>query len=72
MLNTGLKDEKWIAIEGSIYSEREYQEKSDYGRKYKVRKSVAFNVGQELASHIVSIHNAELARAKFERIMTED
>jgi hypothetical protein len=58
MLNTNLKCERWIAIEGCIYSEKEYQEKSDYGRKYKVRKSVAFNVGQEVAEHIVRLHNA--------------
>jgi hypothetical protein len=52
--------DKWVARDGSVFCETKYQVKSDFGVKYVVQDSIAFNVGQEIAEHIVRLHNAEL------------
>lgn len=50
--------ERWVVKDGSIFCERVYTVKSDYGRKYDAQDSIAFNVGDEVANHIVKLHNA--------------
>lgn len=57
-----MKRERWIAIEGCIYTEKAYRihfPQNKEGIVYN-RKSIAFNVGEELAKHIVELHNAHL------------
>lgn len=51
-----LKD-KWIARDGSIYVESLMWHKADLGNKYQVQQPVAFNVGREVAEHMVRLHN---------------
>lgn len=52
--------ERWVVKDGSIFCERVYTAKSEYGRKYDVQDSIAFNVGDEVAAHIVKLHNAHI------------
>ena len=55
--------EKWIVIQGSIFTEKAHTQKCELSiGKIKVRKSVAFNVGREAAEHIVALHNASIAK----------
>jgi hypothetical protein len=56
-------DERWIAIDGSIYTERAVPKKSEAtGKLFKEpqRESIAFNVGQKVAQHIVNVHNLSM------------
>lgn len=55
-MNDKLK-QRWIAINGSIFVDREVEVKADLGKKYKKRDSIAFNVGQDIAEYIVHQHN---------------
>lgn len=55
--------EKWVAIDGSIYTERAVPVKSEATGRMMAepqRESIAFNVGQKTATHIVKLHNAGL------------
>lgn len=54
-----LKKERWVAIDGSVFSEKEVEVKQDF-QWIKRRESVAFNVGPEMADYIVGIHNSNL------------
>lgn len=51
---------KWVAINGSVFTEQEVERTSDFGKKYKARLSIAFNIGDKLAKHIVNQHNDAL------------
>jgi len=55
------QNQRWIAINGSVFVEQEVEVKADLGKKYKKREAVAFNVGQDVAEHIVKLHNAGLS-----------
>lgn len=57
-----LLDDKWVAIDGSVFCEIKYQTKSDFGVKYFTQDAIAFNVGQKIAEHIVKLHNVELEK----------
>jgi hypothetical protein len=47
---------RWVAIDGSIFSEEVFTKKID-GVEIKARIAVAFNVGADVATHIVTMHN---------------
>lgn len=52
--------ERWIAINGSIFTERAERKMSEHsGRPIAEpqRDAIAFNVGQQVAEHIVALHN---------------
>jgi hypothetical protein len=52
--------ERWIAVDGSIYTERAVPVKSEFTGKLMAEPqhtAVAFNVGTKVASHIVNQHN---------------
>ena len=57
-----MKRERWIAVEGSIYTDKAYRMHFPDNKEAEIynRKSIAFNVGNELAQHIVELHNASL------------
>jgi hypothetical protein len=62
---SSLLNERWVAIDGSVYTERAgHKLKVEQGnagsRTLLVRKSICFNVGQAVAEHIVYLHNVEL------------
>jgi hypothetical protein len=50
--------EKWIAIGPSVFVDKEVTGKSAFGNTYKYRPAVAFNVGDDVAKHIVANHEA--------------
>ena len=56
-------EEKWVEDNGSIYTVNTVPARSDFPnqkRTIRVRVSIAFNVGKELAEHIVRVHNESL------------
>ena len=58
-----VEKERWIAWQGSIYTEKIYVINCELSSgKFKANKTVAFNVGREVAEYIVALHNAALAR----------
>jgi hypothetical protein len=54
---------RWVAIEGSIFSEEEYIKTFERVGSKRVRLSIAFNVGEEVARHIVQVHNGQTTSA---------
>ena len=50
--------EKWIAIGPSVFVERMQMGKSPAGNTYPYRVAIAFNVGNDVAQHIVESHEA--------------
>lgn len=58
-MNDKLK-ERWVARDGSIYTVKVYSFKGFGGTVYEATKSISFNVGEEVAQHIVNLHNASL------------
>ena len=55
-------NERWIAIDGSVYVELPRLKALSTVVKsiQPVRQAVAFNVGASVAEHIVSVHNESL------------
>lgn len=56
--------ERWIAIDGSVYTERAMPKKTESTGKLmetQQRDSVAFNVGPKVAAHMVKLHNESLS-----------
>jgi hypothetical protein len=53
--------ERWIVIDGSIFTEALHLVKCELSDgKLKIRKAIAFNVGRKAAEHIVALHNAAI------------
>lgn len=51
----------WVEDNGSIYTADTEDVITEFSRKtIKVRTSIAFNVGAEVARHIVELHNANI------------
>ena len=58
-------NEKWIVIDGSIFTEAEHLVKCELSdAKLKVRKSIAFNLKRGVAEYIVRMHNAAVKERK--------
>lgn len=56
-----LKERKWQAIDGSIFTADTDEVKVDFSQKVlHVRPAIAFNVGKSLAHYIVNLHNLTL------------
>ena len=54
---------EWFAKDGSVFSSQVKQKCSNdfrLGKVYKYQDAVVFNVGNEVAKHIVELHNASL------------
>jgi hypothetical protein len=58
--------ERWVAIEGSIYTEAEHEQKTAGGLTIRVRHAIAYNVGDAAAQHIVTLHNSALVRSSLQ------
>lgn len=53
--------QRWVAKNGSVFVEEPADIKFEYHKKAKpIQKAIAFNVGQEVADHIVRVHNAQI------------
>lgn len=50
---------RWKEVDGSIFTEAAYKKKLET-KVVELPLSVAFNVGREVAQHIVQKHNASL------------
>jgi gentisate 1,2-dioxygenase len=53
----------WVAINGSIFTEPTFRVKaqlSPNGKILEQQLSIAFNVGEEAARHIVDLHNSKV------------
>lgn len=53
----------WVAVNGSIFTEDEFRVKaqlSPVGKILEQQLSIAFNVGDEVAKHIVELHNSKV------------
>lgn len=61
-MSVNVLKEKWIAVSGSIFTEREFTGRGPGGNSYKFHPAVAFNVGDDVAKHIVRTHNEELTK----------
>lgn len=51
---------KWFAKDGSVFSEEVITKKSQefrLGSNFKYNEAIAFNVGNEIANHMVKLHN---------------
>jgi hypothetical protein len=58
---------RWVAVDGSIYTEEAFLKRSEFTGKNladKQRISIAFNVGDKVAKHIVDVHNGNLPTFK--------
>ena len=63
-------NERWVAIDGSVYTEEAYLRQVAAG-EVKYRPGIAFNVGQMVAEHMVQTHNAWLEQMSVE-LSTEE
>jgi hypothetical protein len=52
---------RWVALDGSIFTEDRFAVQLPF-KDAKLQLSIAFNVGREMAHHIVTLHNAALIR----------
>lgn len=58
-------DKRWVAENGNIFVDESYKKRNSdykYGEFFEARNSIAFNVGQKLAQHIVELHNKSLEK----------
>ena len=61
-MKVDVKKERWIAIDGSIFTERTFPITFESGVKHQLRVAIAFNVAR-VADHIVTFHNESLHEA---------
>lgn len=52
-----VKKMRWVADSGSVFTEEVVESKGESGVFVKARIAIAFNVGDEVARYIVSLHN---------------
>lgn len=67
MSNHDYSTEKWMVKDGSIFTIRTYDLRSDFPTNrtiYKIHGTIAFNVGEKLALRIVEDHNYCLEKFK--------
>ena len=55
-----LRKVRWVAKDGSIFTEEEFKVKLEF-KFIMTQVSVAFNVGREVAEHLVRLHNDQLS-----------
>lgn len=57
-----LLKERWVAIDGSVWTERKYPVVSNLNKNCEqtTRQAVMFNVGDDVAKHVVTLHNSTI------------
>jgi hypothetical protein len=50
---------RWVAVDGSIFTEDRFEVSLPF-KAVKLQQAIAFNVGRDMAQHIVKLHNAAL------------
>jgi hypothetical protein len=63
----GIKNEKWFAKDGSVFSvETKLKRTQDFrfAKNFACNESVMLNVGNDVAKHVVELHNAWLDEQK--------
>lgn len=68
MAKVDVTKEKWVAMSGSVFTERTFRQKPDLGVPYLARQSVMFNVGDKVANHVVKLHNASLEQRVVDQV----
>lgn len=68
MAKVDVTKEKWVAMSGSVFTERTFRQKPDLGVPYVARQSVMFNVGDKVANHVVALHNATLNKQPIDQV----
>ena len=59
-----LRKVRWVVKDGSIFTEAEYKVKLEF-KFIEIQLGVAYNLGKEVANHIVEVHNARLRISEF-------
>ena len=58
-MSVDVRKVRWVVKDGSIFTEEEFKVKLEF-KFIMTQVSVAFNVGREVAEHIVRLHNEQL------------
>ena len=58
-MSINVKKVRWVAKDGSIFTEEEFKVKMEF-KFVQQQIGIAFNVGREVADHIVELHNTGL------------
>ena len=59
-MGVNVRKVRWVAKDGSIFTEEEFKVKLEF-KFIMTQVSVAFNVGREVAEHLVRLHNDQLS-----------
>ena len=55
---------RWVVKDGSIFTEEEFKVKLEF-KFIMAQIGIAYNVGREVANHIVGVHNTRLKISEF-------
>ena len=58
-MSVDVRKVRWTVKDSSIFTEEEYKVKLEF-KFVNIQIAIAFNLGREVASHIVNLHNASL------------
>ena len=58
-MSVDVRKVRWVVKDGSIFTEEEFKVKLEF-KFIMTQVSVAFNVGREVAEHMVRLHNEQL------------
>ena len=63
-MSTDVRKVRWVAKDGSIFTEEEFKVKLEF-KFIMTQIGIAYNVGREVANHIVEVHNTRLRISEF-------
>jgi hypothetical protein len=58
----------WVESSGSIFTTEEFKIKLENGKFLEQSKSIAFNVGTDIAKHICDLHNHNLVEQYIDKL----
>ena len=59
-MNVDVTTVRWAEVHGSIFTEDEFEVRLT-SKVTKLRVAIAFNLGQNVAQHVVELHNAQIS-----------
>ena len=63
-MSVDVRKVRWTVKDGSIFTEAEYKVKLEF-KFINTQIGIAYNVGREVANHIVEVHNTRLRISEF-------
>lgn len=63
-MSVDVRKVRWVVKDGSIFTEAEYKVKLEF-KFVNQQLGIAYNVGREVANHIVELHNTRLRISEF-------